>query len=71
MSKGKIVGVLLLAMLFVNLCLLTFGCTSQGPQEQLRPAENQSPAEEDVEEPMLENPEERMEETAAEEQRSR
>lgn len=69
MGRGKI-AVLLLTMLVLNLSLgACTGFTSQGPQEQLRPAENQSSAERDATEPNLENPEKSMEETANEEQK--
>jgi hypothetical protein len=66
MSRGKI-AVLLLTILILNLCAGAYGCTSQGPQEQQRPAERQSSAQEDTEEPALETPEKSMEETANEE----
>jgi hypothetical protein len=47
------------------------GCTgfsSQGPQEQQRPAEKQSAPTEDTEETFLDDPSKAMEETAKEEQ---
>ena len=53
MSKGKII-VLLLAMLILNLSVAACGFTSQGSQEQNRPAENQKPPSEDTTEPALE-----------------
>jgi flagellar basal body-associated protein FliL len=53
MDKGKI-AVLLLAILVLNLSVAACGFTSQGSQEQNRPAENQNPAEEDETEPILE-----------------
>ena len=53
MSKGKI-AVLLLTILILNLCVAACGFTSQGSQEQNRPAENQNPEEEDETEPILE-----------------
>jgi len=52
MSKGKIV-VLLLALLVLHLGLISCGFTSQGTQEQNRPAENQNPAKEDSTEAAL------------------
>lgn len=51
-SKGKIV-VLLLAVLVLNLNVIACGFTSQGSQEQNRPAENQNPEEEDKTEAIL------------------
>lgn len=57
MSKGKI-AVLLLAILVLNLSVIACGFTSQGSQEQNRPAENQGPREEDREETILRIPEE-------------
>ena len=53
MSKAKI-AMLLFAVLILGLSLGACGFTSQGSQEQNRPAENQSPAEEDTTEPILE-----------------
>ncbi len=66
MNRGRI-AVLLLAILVLSLSVGAYGCTSQGPREQERPAENQSSAEEDAEETVLQTPEEFMEETANEE----
>ncbi len=57
MSKGKI-AMLLLAILVLNLSVIACGFTSQGTQEQNRPAENQGPKEEDKEETILEIPKE-------------
>jgi flagellar basal body-associated protein FliL len=54
MSKAKIV-VLLFAILILILSVVACGFTSQGSQEQKRPAENQSPAEEDKTEAALED----------------
>ena len=66
MSTGKIAA-LLLVVLVLNLSAGACSWfTSQGSQEQLRPAENQSPAEEDEEEPALGNPEKEMEKTGTE-----
>jgi hypothetical protein len=66
MSRGKTAG--LLTMLILNLGMVACtGVTSQGPQEQERPAENQNPAQEDAEETAFETPETIMEETANEE----
>ncbi len=70
MNRGRI-AVLLLAILVLSLSVGAYGCTSQGPREQERPAENQSSAEEDAEETVLKNPEEFMEETANEEEARR
>ena len=53
MSKAKI-AVLLLTILILNLCIAACGFTSQGSQEQNRPAENQGPEEEDTTEVILE-----------------
>jgi hypothetical protein len=53
MSKGKII-VLLLAILILNLSVAACGFTSQGSQQQNRPAENQNPPSEDKTEPALE-----------------
>jgi flagellar basal body-associated protein FliL len=53
MSKARIV-VLLLAILILTLSVVACGFTSQGSQEQNRPAENQNPAEEDKTEAILE-----------------
>lgn len=54
MSKAKIV-VLLFAILVVSLSVISCGFTSQGPQEQKRPAEIQNPAAEDKTEAALED----------------
>jgi hypothetical protein len=53
MSKARI-AVLLLTILILNLSVAACGFTSQGSQEQNRPAENQGPEEEDETEPILE-----------------
>lgn len=53
MSKAKI-AVLLLMVLILSLSMFACGFTSQGSQEQNRPAENQNPAEEDETEAILE-----------------
>lgn len=45
-GRGKI-AILLLVVLLLGMSVVASGCTSQGPQEQERPAENQSPPEED------------------------
>lgn len=66
MSRGKTV-VLLLVVLILGLSVPACGFTSQGPREQERPAENQSPATQDRTEEPLVNPAETMEETATEE----
>lgn len=57
MSKAKI-AVLLLAILIFSANVAACGFTSQGSQEQNRPAENQNPKEEDAEETILEIPKE-------------
>ena len=57
MSKAKI-AVLLLVILFLSKSVTACGFTSQGSQEQNRPAENQSSEEEDKEETILEIPKE-------------
>ena len=54
--RGKI-ATLLLVVLILSMSVVASGCTSQGPQEQERPAENQSPPEEDSTEPDFEQPE--------------
>ncbi len=54
MSRGKI-AVLLLVVLILSLSVgACTGFTSQGSQEQNRPAENQPPAEEETTQPALE-----------------
>ncbi len=45
-SRGKI-AILLLVVLLLGMSVVASGCTTQGPKEQERPAENQSPPEED------------------------
>ncbi len=45
-GRGKIV-ILLLVVLLLSMSVVASGCTSQGPKEQERPAENQSPPAED------------------------
>jgi hypothetical protein len=71
MSRGKL-AVFLLTILVLTLSTpACTGFTSQGPQEQKRPAENQSSAREDTQETVLQNPEKSMEETAKEEQSTR
>jgi len=57
MSKAKI-ATLLLVILILGMSATACGFTSQGSQEQNRPAENQNPEEEDKEETILEIPEE-------------
>ena len=71
MTKGKI-AVLLLMLLVLNLSVVACaGFTSQGPQEQKRPAEVQRPSTEETKKTVLETPEKSMEETAKEEQTKR
>jgi flagellar basal body-associated protein FliL len=53
MSKAKI-AVLLLVILIFSMSVTACGFTSQGSQEQNRPAENQGPEEEDTTEVILE-----------------
>jgi hypothetical protein len=68
MRKGK-VAVLLLTILIISLGVFACaGATSQGPQEQKRPAENQNSAQEESQKTAIETPEKNMEETAKEEQ---
>lgn len=68
MSRGKI-AVLLLMILVLSLgTVACVGATSQGPQEQKRPAENQSSAQEGSQKTAIETPDKNMEETAKEEQ---
>jgi flagellar basal body-associated protein FliL len=68
MSKAKIVVVLLAILILVlSVSISACGFTSQGSQEQNRPAENQNPAEEDKTEPILKTPEKSMEEAGKEE----
>ncbi len=45
-SRGKI-AILLLVVLLLGMSVVASGCTTHGPKEQERPAENQSPPEED------------------------
>jgi hypothetical protein len=45
-SRGKI-AILLLVIVLLSMSVAFSGCTSQGPKEQQRPAENQSPPAED------------------------
>lgn len=54
--RGKI-ATLLLVVLILGMSVVASGCTSQGPQEQERPAENQSPPAEDSTEEDFEQPE--------------
>ena len=74
MTKGKIAVLLLtlLTLLVLNLSVVACtGFTSQGPQEQKRPAEVQQPSTEEAKRTVLETPEKSMEETAKEEQTKR
>ncbi|MDX6380204.1 MAG: hypothetical protein QOI57_1228 [Rubrobacteraceae bacterium] len=66
MSKAKFV-VLLLTILILTLSVVACGFTSQGSQEQNRPAENQNSAAGDTTEAILKTPEKSMEETGKEE----
>ena len=65
MSRGKTAG--LLTVLVLNLGVVACTGPSQGPQVEKRPAENQNPAQEDLEETAFQTPETMMEETANEE----
>jgi hypothetical protein len=70
MIRRKVV-VVLLAMLILGLCASTWGCTTQGPQEQKVPPESQKmPGEQEITEETMEDPAKMMEETANEEQKS-
>lgn len=64
MSRGKI-AVLLLVVLVLSLSVAgCAGLTSQGPQEQKRPAESQeTPGEEEITEATMHNPAKAMEKT--------
>ena len=57
MSKARI-AVLLLTILILSSSVAACGFTSQGSQEQNRPAENQNPQKEDTEETILKIPKE-------------
>ncbi len=68
MSKGKVAALLLAMLVLVPSVSGCTGFSSQGPQEQQRPAEKQSAPTEDTEETFLDDPSKKMEETAKEEQ---
>jgi hypothetical protein len=68
MSKGKVVALLLAMLVLVPSVSGCTGFSSQGPQEQQRPAEKQNAPTEDTEETFLDDPSKEMEETAKEEQ---
>jgi len=54
MSRGKIAALLLVVLILSLSVAACTGFTSQGSQEQNRPAENQTPAEEETTQPALE-----------------
>jgi preprotein translocase subunit SecG len=70
LSKTTVVVALLLAALLITLNITACGFTSQGSQEQRRPAEVQKPASEETEK-TSETPQKTMEETGKEEQTER